>query len=282
MNIVFWSPVKGQGNVTSSMIAVGGFLAATNGRPIAMMQLRYKTRDLQQIVSPISDPDELEVLKQLGTDTLVRTLSAGLTDTSTLRNYSMALMKKKLDVYPSTFKKNKKIHDEELTAVADKLFSFCGRTYDYTLIDAGGGSSELVAELIACTDLLVVCVNQSKLVLDSLSNYKFPMEKTFFLLTDYDKNSILSSSNVVRQYKGLIKSKAIATVPHCTAFADAMNSGSVLKFCTTNAGAEKSSGNYEFSSAVAHAITSIKKAVNNAVLKQMGEAEGVEEEVNEI
>lgn len=269
MKIVFWSPVPGQGCTTSSLLAIGTYLATAERKTVSVLPTNCTNHDVQL---PFLGYEKEEVFmnaaSRCGLDALFRNAKGERLTKSNVEDAALRLTPK-LAIFPVATGGKVSSNENTLIETYSEIVNAIDKYNDYVLVDTRGGATKLNQQVIASADILVVCVNQNRSVLETYFNQFDGNRKNIFLLVgDYDRNQSVSIKNIRHRYKS-VNSNNSATIWHSSGFSDAMNEGKLLKWMSLNKGCEKKDVNYPFIREVG--IASKKILAMSAKIRRDGE-----------
>lgn len=259
--IAFWSPFNGSGQ-TSSMAALAATMGSEYHIRCLIAQTKNRDSSLEQSFSrsmnnfsrTLSQVTGARNVSGTGLDAVLRIARSGKLEGGTVKNNAQIIEKDRLDLLSSSDQKDT-AKFEAASDLIRSVFDQARKYYNVILLDLpAGDDSELSRKLIASSDIVVVCLPQSRRSLDAYFNQKnWPStlrgKKTVLLFTQHDPHSKYKAANVTRKYKS---SKGLI-VPYNTNFKDAFNEGDTKGFYKANKAAERRHPNYDFVSEVQRA-----------------------------
>lgn len=262
MNIVFWSNRSGQCSVSSNAVTMAMMSILKHSAKCSLIQTSMAHNSLAQ--SLLGDKAKIvtEYLDDIGIDSLLRKLQSGSSSIETICSSGIPLLSDNLCVYLPTEKRNDINYYSEFCAVSNNFVKTLNGIFDINFIDAGFGVNPMTKELFLKSDILVICVNQNKYALDELNTYyKFDDSKVFYLFGNYDENQRMNIRNITRTYKK-INSKNSAVIPYNIEFANAMNTGTLVKFFLRGIQSNKDLASYPFISSADMAYNKLLAMMN--------------------
>lgn len=224
--IVSWSPIHGQGAITSNVAAIASYSALTSSKRalITHTQLNYSSLELlfgKQLVTNKGFEDA-------GMAALERLIKSKLLKPKVVMDYTETIYADKLDLLGGS---NLEDIIDEKTLKA--ILNITKDAYDHIWIDAHSGrNSELTRLILNKSDLVIVNLPQNRFVLDRFFNgIDFPEElrgrNYIVVISQYDKKSSFTTRKIKRMYK----TKApIFSIPYSQQFKDACNTLNVTEW----------------------------------------------------
>lgn len=125
------------------------------------------------------------------------------------------------------------------------LLDYLARQYDDVYVDLSPTVKKSTRTILEQADIIVVNLCQNTTVLDHFfHNYHHLREKCFFLLGNYDSQSILSQENIRKKYK--ISYDQMGIIPYNRGFADALMMGEVVSFLKSHYRCKREDIYYDF------------------------------------
>lgn len=246
MKIVFWSPVPGQCNTTSSLLAIASNMTIQEHKCTRILSSNFNNHSIQTAFSGFDqDANVMNAATRYGVDALFRYARATSITKAEVDSAAFNL-NPKLSFYPSPSSKDVDYNEKIMCETYPKIIEALDENSDYVFIDTKSGASKLNQLILTSADVIVICLNQNRGSLEKyFSEFNFNSEKIFVLLTDYDREQKFSMKNIRKRFKSL-KSSNSAVLPHCSAFSDALNAGKLFNWLVINKECKSSSINYSF------------------------------------
>lgn len=263
-NVVFWSPVPGQTGNTTNLIAAAALLGLEySSRILLFGHLQSRRLPIEQAFLKRSlGEEELASASDSGIDALMRLAQNRKLSPEMIRDYTLPLLKDRLDLLPGSNKADKAFI-LGVKDVLEPLLDTAKRHYDLTLIDGGSGmGSGWTQALLQNADLVIVSLNQNRFMLERFFQYQEDQlrgKQLLLVLGQYDRHSRRTSKNIARQHKVNIP---IYPVPHHADFMDASQEGRVIDFLFRNRSVPRDHEHYFFMQSV--------RALAQAIVKQAG------------
>lgn len=249
MQIAFWSTVHGQTATTSSALAIGTITAINNNYKtlIAHSHLTNSTLEKCFLTDRELNVDGIFDFSDSGIDALSRLAKNKRLTPDIVSNYTVSLLQNsRLDLLTGTVREEKEIYKEENTLT--DIFECAKQYYDLIFIDVHSGLDSEVSKLILnSSDLIVICLNQNRHIIENYINKEkenpiINNKKTIINLGMYDSNLKYSKNNIKKKYK----LSPIINIPYNSQFKEECNNSTVLDFLLRNIDVKKSSPNYKF------------------------------------
>mgnify|MGYP001165759856 FL=1 len=262
LSVVFWSPVPGQTGTTSNLVALSALLGLEYSSYLLLFgHLQSRRASLEQALMRrrTQEGDELTHAADTGIDALERLLRNRKLTPAMVRDYTVPLLKDRLDLLPGSNKPDK-VFVPGMKDVLPLLLETAGSYYDLVLIDGGSGTgSAWTQTLLQHADLVVVNLNQNRLVLDRFFGHQEADErpggkKRILLLGQYDCYSSYTAKNIARRYR--VK-EPLLPVPHNAGWMDATREGRAIDFCFRNRNVPRDHENHFFVQSVRAAAKAV-------------------------
>ncbi|MFC0213870.1 hypothetical protein ACFFK0_15675 [Paenibacillus chartarius] len=235
-NVVFWSPVPGQTGNTTNLIAAAALLGLEySSRILLFGHLQSRRLPIEQAFLKRSlGEEELASASDSGIDALMRLAQNRKLSPEMIRDYTLPLLKDRLDLLPGSNKADKAFI-LGVKDVLDPLLESANRYYDLTLIDGGSGAgSGWTQALLHKADLVVISLNQNRFVLERFFQYREDLledKKQLLVLGQYDRRSGHTARNIARKHKASVP---IYPIPHQAGFMDASQESRAIDFLFRN------------------------------------------------
>lgn len=274
MHIVFWSNVHGQSGVTSNLAAISLYIALNYRFKVLLMHNEFNNSSLDEVfISQYDLNNKDENIFDVGIDALARYSKYNKLDKESIENYTLSLIKDKLDLLVGTSMNNKKVFYNVLNEVNENIFYNSSKYYDFVFSDATAGSNYSV-NILESADLIVVNLNQNIRIIKRFFEseiYSRYSTKCIYILGMYNEDSRFNERNLTRKFlfgeknnisKALGKSNKLSIIPYNISFSDALNEGKIIDFFLRNMEIEKKDSNYYF-------FIQVRKSVE-MILNQLG------------
>jgi hypothetical protein len=249
LNVVFWSPVPGQTGNTTNLIATAAMLGLEySSKMLLLGHLQSRRAPIEQALMKrrTDSGDELVFNADSGIDALARLAQNHKLTSDIVRDYTVPLLKDRLDLLPGSNKADKTFIPG-MKEVLEPLLDTAKRHYDLTLIDGGSGiGSGWTQALLQNADLVIVSLNQNRFVLERFFRHQEDLlkGKSFLLvLGQYDRHSQRTSKNIARHHKVNVP---IYPVPHQAGFMDASQESRAVDFMFRNRSVPRDHEHYFF------------------------------------
>lgn len=234
MLVSFWSLYHGQCGCTTNMLIYALSCVFQKKLKILLSHTQFGDSDLERYIYS-EDFNDLS-MSDMGFKPLVRLARNSMLSPEDFSNYTMPILKNmKLDLL-SAMALNPDFKDEfkesELNAILQVL-SVASEAYDIVFVDLPSGLAlELTRKILKKSDLVVVNLNQNKLVLEKF--LKFREEE---MLRNYIVNisSFESESKCsVRYLKNKYKLDDVIYTPYNPLIMDCMNNANIVEYFGRN------------------------------------------------
>ncbi len=234
MQIVFWSPNHGQTGTTSAAVAMASMSALLYNFKILLAHSHFERSTLEScfIKEKVHQHEDFLDFSDNGLDALKRLAKNGRLASGMICDYTISLLaNRRLDLLQGT-KTSKPMDAQETLNLLSQIFVVANRDYDLTMIDVPSGTHhKLTRKIIQHSDLVVVCLNQNKALLDAyFSNPSYTSmlgdKSVLYNIGMYNKDSRYTLKNLAKTY-GMDN---VMCIPYDVGFMDACNNSRVLDF----------------------------------------------------
>lgn len=254
MKITFWSNAHGQSGTTSNLLAVAVMSTLLHQNKNMVIQTHFNLNNLEGSMVSALKADR-EFFMELGIDALTRYIKSAPLDEEVIESCSISLLNKQLNLLPGTAKYNRKIYENDVSKTITGILHAASKCHDLVFIDTKSGINDLSMKIMKDSDIVVVCLNQNKSILEEYANIsEIRNKKVFYLIGNYDYNSRYNLHNLRKSFSWLRNSNS-AIIPYNTEYRDAQSDGQVIQFILKNMDCDKDDNNGYF-------INQVKLAVN--------------------
>ncbi len=234
MVAAFWSPNHGQTGTTTSALTLASMVALTGQYTVLLTHSHLGQSTLERCMMPRkpggNDTDQR--VMDNGMDALRRLARNGRLMPEKISDYTTPLLAdNQLDLLRGT-QSGMAFQEEEEACLFQEVFKGAKEAYDLLIVDVHSGTGQqLTPMLLDGADLVVVCLNQNRWLMDdffSNDDYKDVLnnKKVIYHIAAYDDNSKYTLKNIKRLY-GL---EMIIGTPYSPDLRDACNNGLALDF----------------------------------------------------
>jgi MinD-like ATPase involved in chromosome partitioning or flagellar assembly len=254
MKIAFWSNVRGQSGTTSNLMAVAVMSTLLHQYKSLIIQTHFNLNDLETpLISSLKEDQEF--FMDSGIDALTRYIKSAPLDGEVIESCCISLLNKHLNLLPGTLKDNRIIYESDISKTITGILHTASNYHDIVFIDTNSGINDLSMKIIKDSDIVVVCLNQNRSILEDYVNTRGIRDKRlFYLIGNYDHNSRYNLQNLRKSFSWL-NYKNSAIIPYNTEYMDAQSDGQVIQFMLKNMDCDKDDNNGYF-------INQVKRAVN--------------------
>lgn len=247
MQVSFWSNYHGQTATTSNMIALSLMSALDYRIKLLMTQSHFNKSSLDYyILTKKYLRSELTELSDSGIDALSRFIKFNKVTNEDFANYTISLLKNKLDLLIGTRGTSWEMYINEFASVMDRILSSANKYYDLVYVDTNSGKNDISDGVIKKSDLLVVNLCQNSIVLDDFferSIKELNNKNVVYMLGNYNPDSRLNIKNIKYRY-GF--KQEFGVIPYNVEFNDALSEGKVIDFFIKNRQVKKDDPNFYF------------------------------------
>lgn len=233
---------------TVPYVAAVSIMAAINYKLNVLVSHTDVERSSLERVFFKSDTDTSMIsFNDIGLDALDRLARNSRLHEVQVKDYTVELIKERLDVLTGSSKTEYKSFDTEiLIAIFDQIKN----QYDVNFVNINGDlDNDFNREIISKSDLIVACINQNLWMLESYFGEHSEVRKIVeskkhvYVMGNYDKDSKYNANNVRRRFR--LKDK-IYTIPYNIGYFDALNDSKSIDFIMKNSKCKTGDFNYDF------------------------------------
>ncbi|SES71462.1 hypothetical protein [[Clostridium] polysaccharolyticum] len=251
MKVAFWSNCSGRAGTTSNMACISILCAMLERKKSVLFENHCSLHGLEQILIGGREKnanilrESFSFYDQRGLDGLIRRVHSNYTYKEIMEDVSIKFLDDLIYYLPKSADMNQEYFEYELNQVIKPLLVLLNQTFDLVFVDTAPNHSLSSKLILEEAELVVVNLCQNKAVLDHFfSNYHFLMEKTIFLVGNYQEQSKFNLANLCRRYQ--IPKEAIEAIPYNVEFGDAVSSGNAVEFLMRNMNCKRQDENYLF------------------------------------
>ena len=248
--ITFWSPVKGQSKVTSSLCAVvAAFGMLYPQMKVAVTSVCGNASDLEdRLDEKIGWVKKQELYDRSGMNALLAGCKQSSLTKEAIRRCAMPLLMRSVSLYPGLGKEMKLIHGRNMEELEFYTITEClVEEYDITFVDLESSEEEKAGRYMEAATLVVIVLPQNPMVWRRYKEMsrKLPRKKVFLVLGGYLPHSRYGLAALRRSFFGE-EHKVIGAIPANPGFMDALAEGRTMEYFLRNERVKKREGNYEF------------------------------------
>jgi len=246
--ISFWNPTgSAQTGTTATMTAVANSIATRNPRyKMLLTQTHFSNMKLESSyfnMDKMASKGNLDDITDTGVDALERLLRSNKISPESIQIYSKP-KGASIEVLYGSFKNDTDSFNRVLETMPFLLRDYASQSYDLVLVDLTKGTDvKEVNEILQCSDLIVVTMNQDKEVLRDMvkqfNTLKILQEKTVIpVFARYDRYLTYNAKNILRTYNFKFDKRNVFTIPYNSQYFDSCNDGRSLEFFVENMNAD--------------------------------------------
>jgi hypothetical protein len=281
MKIAFWGIARGSSGVTSNLACISIALAMEySSYKSILIENHYQKNKLSNILmyqrSHYIEREENYQFRHIGLDYIINQFTAGKYAKSKknqspgigpdplelIKEASLKIIDNSLYYIPVSYHINQETFDYNLYGNIKDILDATEEFADITYIDTSNQnnlSSKIILEEV---DLVVVNLMQnSSMIQYFFDNYSSILDKSVFLISNYNKNSSLNLDKISKTHS-IIKPN-IAVIPYNIEYQEAVSQGTVVEFLARNYDCKRKSPNYAFIRDVKKAASMIMKHTVN-------------------
>ena len=241
-----------KGHTVPYVSAVSIMTAVNYKLNVLVSHTDVEKNSLERVFLRSNEDTSMVSFNDIGLDALDRLARNSRLHEIQVKDYTVELIKERLDILTGSSKTEYKSFDTEILLA---IFDTINKQYDVNFVNISGDlSSEFNREIIEKSDVVVACINQNLWMLetyftgDSEVRKIVERKKHVYVMGNYDKCSKYNASNVRRKFN--IKDK-IFTIPYNIGYFDALNDSKSIDFIMKNKNAKNGDFNYEFAKELA-------------------------------
>ncbi|MDD6036479.1 MAG: hypothetical protein PUC30_09865 [Lachnospiraceae bacterium] len=250
MKIAFWSNVRHQSGVTSSVAVISILWAELYAEEIAVTSNHICNGSLVKRLHGGSEQEEKAARRAycytLGEPEYFRMLYGGKTKTALWLNDS-------LYYFPMEGEGGELFYDTGLKGIEKQMGD-----REYLIIDTACGCGSSSQRILQEAEITVVLLPPEREGVDAFFKSETPLrENSFFILGNYRSVPPYCPSNLAQKYK--VPRERIGQIPYNYGFEQAMREGSTIAFIAGNLNCSKRSKEYHFIRCAKKTVESLRK-----------------------
>lgn len=232
MKIAFWGPESGKCTPTSCLNSVASDIAMNRKMQSCIISANPNNRVQASYLALRSEEDFVSSASSSGVDALIRFARGSMLNDYNITNVALDASPF-LHYFVSSQNKNKALFEKTFCDYYDEIIHALDQKYQLVFIDTKGGYSQFNQKIFATSDIVVICMNQDKDVIDRMfARCDFTGKNCLFVLSNYDSNVSMSVKNF-RNYQKSVTSKNSGVIAHCSDFADAVNNSCLYRWMSS-------------------------------------------------
>lgn len=248
MKIAVWGD-SGEKKVYECFMALASMVSLITQEKVIAMQ---GACDMRKIDFGFSGTKSQNVMKEdyayynsRGIDQIIlRAISSELTTEHMWDNF-IHVPKSRLFFLPSSRKCIDELLYDELNCSIDYILKVIDKMKEKVFISADCGRNGISDKILYNADMNVICIGQrNEAIGKELLQDNVIMDKSVFVITDYDVSSKYNIGNIRRKYN--LAGERIYGIPHNSCFDNAVCEGKTYDFLRKNLNIRPEHDNYEF------------------------------------
>lgn len=261
MLVSFWSISHGQCGCTSNMLIYALNCVFSKKLKVLLSHTQFEGHDLEKYLY-LEDFSDMS-FRDMGFKPLVRLARNSMLSPEDFSNYTMPILKNmKLDLL-SSMALNPDLKDEfkdyELNAI-NQVLSVASESYDIVFVDLPSGlHSELTQKILKKSDLVIVNLNQNKILLERFMKMDFSkINKNYIInISKFEQESKMT----MRQIKNKYKFEHMIYTPYHPQIMDCLNQANIVEYFGRNL-MNKNKSQIEFFNVIERMTNLILKRMN--------------------
>ena len=286
MKIAFWSSARGSSGVTSNLACISIASAMEYSYKSILIENHYQKNKLGNILmyrrANYIEREENYQFKHTGIDYIMNQFAKEKDDykipdnshvpdqdfAQLIKEASLEILDNFLYYIPVSCQINQETFDYNLYGNIKEILKAAEGFADITYIDTSSQNNLSSKIILEEADLVVVNLVQNSFMIQYFfDNYSSILNKSVFLISNYNKNSDLNLEKISKTHS--INKPYIAAIPYNIEYQEAVSQGTVVEFLSRNYTCKRKSPNYIFIREVKKAAAMIIK--NAANIKQKEE-----------
>lgn len=222
MVITFSSPFEGQMGSSRNLLAVGICAAYKYKKRVLILDTFFAGNNLESMLMQSESRQTSFFTDEFGVDALIRAKSYSGIHPETIRNTSYTFLDGALSFLPGTRQTNREIFLHSIENQYETIIAEALKEWDLILIDLDMTIQMMASKLNQSADLKVVTLSQNPHALTRyfLKSNQDMLQKSLYLLGNYDKESRYNKTNLCHLYPNL-NQKNTMIVPYSSPWRDA-------------------------------------------------------------
>ncbi len=263
MKIAFWSNSPGKAGVTGNLACIS--ILSALYQPSEMVLFENHS-NISNLGSTFLNPYSYDVLQEKNSyfveNGLGRILGycSGRTmiNTDMIHRTCLSVFDQRVFYLP-TGGMNRELLEYRLSRYAGEVLDLLEEHCDTVYVDLSSSPLKSSRKLLKEVDLIVVNLCQNHQLLSHFfRNYSEIQKKAFYVIGNYDSESVINKSDIVGRYR--LERSRVGTIPYNRRFADALTKGSVVPFLLKHYNCDAKDVNYEFMCALQETVCLLEQA----------------------
>lgn len=265
MKIAFWSNSPGKSGVTGNLACISILSAIVQPSRMVLFENHLNITNLGNMFLNQNSYDKLReenlyfvengLGRVLSYCDCKETINSGMVLRSCLSVFDQRVF------YLPTGGMNRDLLEFRLNRYAEDVLNILEKICGTVYIDLSSSSLASSRRILKEADLVVVNLSQNYQQLSHFfRNYSDIKEKAFYVIGNYDSDSVIRKSDIVRRYG--LEANRVGTIPYNRRFADALTRGNVVTFLLKNHDCQRENVNYEFVTAAKETVFLFEQAKN--------------------
>ncbi len=262
--LAFWSPVKGQAKVSSSMCAVVAMLGKKYPQTEMAVSSAAEGWALEQgLDAKYKLETRKEVYARSGMAALILACKQGMLTKASVRRCALSVPFTSAALFPGLGCRENTVHGGNTTELEQYVIkAHLAKEYDLVCLDAGSGYQKQNEGCLKQADVVIVVLPQNPWAWEAYSKNRDMLcgKKVGILFGEYLKSSKYGMKQYESRYLGK-EETVVGVIPCNVGFRDALAEGRCAEFLFKNERVGKKEENYEFMESVGKAAEKIEERV---------------------
>jgi MinD-like ATPase involved in chromosome partitioning or flagellar assembly len=230
-----WSPFHGVGT-TANCISSALDISLNYAIKSLVMHNQYIKSNMETAFLASESSDLLANFEDKGVDALERLAMSAQLTSENFYNYTTTIIEERLSLVTGTTKPKEELF-EKMRHTIMNIVKVARDSYDLVFVDANAGNrNEMTVKVLEEADVVVVCLSQNKLILDTFFQKREWLEcldnkPLILVIGKYDPTSKYTTKFIKNAYE---YSGEIFTIPYCSSFLDSHNDHRVADYFLAN------------------------------------------------
>ncbi len=263
MKIAFWSNSPGKAGVTGNLSCIS--ILSALYQPSEMVLFENHS-NISNLGSTFLNPNSYDILQEKNSyfveNGLGRILSycgnREMVNSGMIHRTCLSVLDQRVFYLP-TGGMNRELLEYRLNRHAREVLNLLEEYCHTVCVDLSSSSLESSRKILQEVDLIVVNLCQNHQLLSHFfRNYSEIQKKAFYVIGNYDPESVITKSDIVGRYR--LDRNRVGTIPYNRRFADALTKGKVVPFLLKHYSCTEEDINYDFMCALQETVYLLEQA----------------------
>lgn len=244
MKFIFCSNYRGQTGTTTNMLSAAVLSDILFDKKSILLQTQARQNQLE---IPLLDSGKRRGIakKEIGIDSLISYIMAGECTKELFNRSCISLINSSIHFIPGSNAEDMEQLEDSIAGSLCRLLGLAEELYGTVFLDAGVMPEKLKEILYKEADLMIICLNQNKRVLDDFFSLGHMNKKTVYIIGGFDKYSVYGEKQLIKAYPKLREDNTFF-IPYNTDIRDAVSKSDIFTYFYRNIACDRTDINYEF------------------------------------